>query len=68
MTATDLSPTAVQLFRDAAARVGIPEERIQAFACDAADPQVGQELLSGGSLNGYLNRPMKGPSPSTWPS
>ena len=47
VTATDISPTAVRLFRDAAARAGIAEDRYEAFACDAADPTTSDELLSG---------------------
>ena len=45
--ATDISPTAVRLFEAAAARAGIASHRIQAFACDSADPATGDAMLSG---------------------
>ena len=45
--ATDISPTAVRLFNAAAARAGIASDRIQAFACNSADPAVGESMLSG---------------------
>lgn len=44
VTATDLSPTAVRLFADAAARAGIAPDRYEAFPCDAADPAAAQQL------------------------
>jgi SAM-dependent methyltransferase len=47
VTATDLSPTAVQLLREAAGRAGVAQERYTAFACNAADPGVGERRLSG---------------------
>ena len=45
--ASDISPTAVRLFHAAAARAGIASDRIQAFACNSADPAVGDSMLSG---------------------
>ena len=48
--ATDISPTAVRLFDAAAARAGISPNRIQAFACNSADPAVGDAMLSGAVL------------------
>ena len=45
--ATDISPTAVRLFDAAAARAGIASDRIQAFACNSADPAAGDSMLSG---------------------
>ncbi len=47
VTATDISPTAVRLFRDAAARASIAADRYEAFACDAADPTASNALLAG---------------------
>lgn len=47
VTATDLSPTAVRLFCDAAERAGIAADRYTAFPCDAADPETGHHLLAG---------------------
>ncbi len=47
VTATDISPTAVQLFEAAALRAGIAPERVRAFACDSADAGTGESLLSG---------------------
>lgn len=46
VTATDISPTAVKLFCEAAERAGIAPERYTVFPCNAADPDAGQ-LLSG---------------------
>ncbi|CAL8467539.1 g7077 [Coccomyxa elongata] len=46
VTATDLSPTAVRLFCDAAERAGIAADRYTAFPCDAADPEIGKRLLA----------------------
>ena len=45
--ATDISPTAVRLFDAAAARAEIASDRIQTFACNSADPAVGDSMLSG---------------------
>ena len=47
MTATDISPTAVQLLKEAALRAGIAPERVRAFTCDSADAGAGESLLSG---------------------
>ncbi len=47
VTATDLSPTAVRLFCDAAERAEIAADRYTAFPCDAADSEIGNLLLAG---------------------
>ena len=47
MTATDVSPTAVRLFEDAAQRAGIAADRVRAFACNSANASAGDSLLSG---------------------
>ena len=47
VTATDVSPTAVRLFEDAAQRAGIAADRVRAFACNSADASAGDFLLSG---------------------
>ncbi len=51
VTATDISPTAVRLFTDAAARAGIAPERYSAFPCNAADPDAGPRQLSGAATS-----------------
>ena len=37
-TATDLSPTAVEMFKQAAARAGIASHRVTAYAADSTQP------------------------------
>ena len=50
VTATDLSPTAVRLFREAAAKAGIAPDRYTAFPCDAASASAGSAQLAGGGV------------------